>query len=219
MCFSQTASFTLGATLVAIGVACTAKTIKNNKSYLLLAIVPFLFGIQQFVEGLIWGSLNTGNESLANFYAYLYLFFAYYFWTAYSPAVTYCIEKNNDRKKILKILMITGQLIGAIIYLPILLHIIPVKVYVLHNSICYDTYQSNTLLWIYSILYIFNLIMPTFLSSNRRIKIFGILILISIFVTNVFYYETFTSVWCFFGAFLSIYIGYIVSKAPTIIDN
>jgi hypothetical protein len=67
MCFSATASFTAGATLSALGIA-TLTQIRSRRE-LLLGSFPLLFAIQQFIEGLVWltidqTSLNTINSLL-----------------------------------------------------------------------------------------------------------------------------------------------------------
>lgn len=214
MCFSQPASLTLGSILLTAGICSTVKAYKADKRYLLLAIAPIIFGIQQIIEGFIWGALDRTDTLSAQCLGYFYLFFAYYFWTGYSPITIYFIEPNLFRKKLLKIMMMTGQLIGAVIYLPILFHIVTLNVSILKHSIYYDSYQSDQLIWFYSFLYMFNLIVPMLISSWWRIKIFGLLVFLSILFSYCFYYYAFTSVWCFFGAGLSVYIAYIIFKLP-----
>ena len=51
MCFSATASFSVGALLIGIG-ALTLKTAKHRREWPLAAI-PLLFAIQQLSEGVI----------------------------------------------------------------------------------------------------------------------------------------------------------------------
>ena len=52
---------------------------------------------------------------------------------------------------------------------------------------------------------------PLFISSIKGMNLFGILIILSCFVTGIFYKEYLTSVWCFFAALISIVIYRIVS--------
>ena len=49
MCFSATASFTVGVVLSVIGVVTIKMT--RRKEEIPFAMIPLLFGIQQFIEG------------------------------------------------------------------------------------------------------------------------------------------------------------------------
>jgi len=53
---------------------------------------------------------------------------------------------------------------------------------------------------------------PHFISSVRRMWMFGTLMAASCLVTGIFYREYLTSVWCFFAAFISLVILWIVSS-------
>ena len=214
MCFSATASFTMGALLVSIGTFSVIRAYKSNKDYLFFSLIPIFFGIQQCVEGIIWCQLQAGNFYSSHVYAMVYLFFAFYFWPTYVPLCAYHIEKNVVRKKIIRIFMIVGILLGIIIYTPVLFGIIPTKVTMVSHSIHYEVYPWGPLIWIYTIGYAITLIMSLLFSSGRRINIFGIMLLISGFVAYWWYIYAFTSIWCFFAAILSTYITYIIYKLP-----
>ncbi|WP_420856726.1 DUF6629 family protein [Sulfuriflexus mobilis] len=54
MCFSATASFTASALLLPVGVYCLHEARQAKKPYWLLAVMPLLFAIQQFLEGQRW---------------------------------------------------------------------------------------------------------------------------------------------------------------------
>ena len=56
MCFSATASFAAGTALSAVGGLTLRKS--QGKVELPLALVPLLFGVQQFSEGFLWLSLG-----------------------------------------------------------------------------------------------------------------------------------------------------------------
>src|SRR4051794_12098656 len=63
MCFSAPASFIVGATLIAAGVA----TFQRAQSWreMPLGAVPLLFAGQQFVEGVLWLRLESGTDEAA----------------------------------------------------------------------------------------------------------------------------------------------------------
>ena len=54
MCFSATASFTTALVLIPVGVYCVNKATSLQKSYWLFALMPLMFGVQQFFEGVVW---------------------------------------------------------------------------------------------------------------------------------------------------------------------
>ena len=85
MCFSATASFTAAAVLALTGVISVASAPK--KRWLLFALIPFLFSLQQFFEGVIW--INGGGSG--NFF----LFFAFVIWPIWIPVSLLLIEKKE----------------------------------------------------------------------------------------------------------------------------
>ena len=60
MCFSAGASFTAGVVLSAVGVANHRKAKKPSQR--LLALIPFLFGLQQVAEGVLWVTLRSSDH-------------------------------------------------------------------------------------------------------------------------------------------------------------
>ena len=70
MCFSAPASFIASGGLVAIG---GVSLVAANKEDKILAAIPFLFGVQQFFEGIQWLYLNSGSSSLLAGYGFLLL--------------------------------------------------------------------------------------------------------------------------------------------------
>jgi len=215
MCFSATASFTLSTVLVSTGLISIFIAHKFNKNYLVMALMPIILGVQQALEGVIWLNSSSGHYLLVDFYTSLYLFFAFYFWPAYVPMSVYFTERQVVRKKIIIGFIIAGQALGLILYLPLLLGLIPVSTDIIKHSIHYATYQSSTVLWIYSIAYISMLTIPFMLSSSLPIRVFGLMVLFSSLISYWLYLYVFTSMWCFFAAILSIYIVYIIIQSKS----
>ena len=83
MCFSAPASFLSGSVLIGIDIYCLHHLRKKDKKYLLFALIPLFFGIQQFIEGFIWLGINGGQHTITKTLAYLYLFFAFSFWPVF----------------------------------------------------------------------------------------------------------------------------------------
>ena len=214
MCFSATASFSLSALLISTGIFSVIAAYKFNKNYLMLALIPLVFGVQQGIEGMIWQQLMAGQLISVQTYTYIYLFFAFYVWPPFVPMCVYCIEKDTFRKNILGTLMIVGLILGLIMYIPILFGMVPCKAMIIGHSIHYDVYQSNLVIGIYSLAYIGVLVLSLLLSSAKNVKLFGLMTLLAAIVACLMYFYAFTSVWCFFSAILSVFIAYTVYSSP-----
>ena len=75
MCFSATASFVAGTTLSTIGVATITKV--KQRSELPFALIPLLFGIQQFIEGIIWLTFSHDAPLLKQTMTYIYSMYSH----------------------------------------------------------------------------------------------------------------------------------------------
>jgi hypothetical protein len=212
MCFSAAASFGLGSVLLPIGAYCTVSAYRKNHHYLLLACIPIMFGLQQIMEGFVWTQLHAGNVAAAYSFAYAFLFFAFAFWPVCIPASIYLIEDDPVVQKILKFFLIAGPILAIVLYGPILLGYVPIKVAIFDHAIYYDMYESKALLWTYSIWYGIVIIIPPLISSRLKIKLYGLMVFISLLISYWWYFYQFTSVWCFFAALLSVYIGFIMYR-------
>ena len=60
MCFSAGASFAGGAVLSVVGIATQGKVRKPKQR--LFAVIPLLFALQQFAEGILWITLKSGEH-------------------------------------------------------------------------------------------------------------------------------------------------------------
>ena len=68
MCFSASASFIASGGLAALGGVSFVSAKKKDK---VLAVIPIMFSIQQFCEGIQWLYLNSGSSSPV--FGYLFL--------------------------------------------------------------------------------------------------------------------------------------------------
>ena len=97
MCFSAQISFISAGVLFLTGVVCIKKA-QKAKHHVLLAITPFIFAIQQFLEGFVWVTFNREEMALTNFFSSAYLFFAFFFWIVWFPVVAYNLESIQWKK-------------------------------------------------------------------------------------------------------------------------
>lgn len=197
MCFSAEASFTAAVALAGVTYL-NFKTIVS-RSQIPLALVPAFFGAQQFSEGLVWLAIgnNYQPKELLISAQYLYLFFAFVFWPLWIPFSLYLVESVNWRKMLIGACFIGGIIFG-----------IACAKFALTEEVTTKVYQ-------YSIHYVSNIptltpfyapivLLPCFLSSYRNMWLFGILTTVSFAAAMYMYEQTFTSVWCFFSAIMSI---------------
>lgn len=216
MCFSTTVSFTTGAALIAVSIYTIYKARTRNKKYTLFACMPLFFGIQQIIEGFVWLGKLGNNPFLLKISSLGFIFFAFAFWPVFSPLSMYFIEEKKEfkRKKLLLILFALSLLIGAAIYLPIILNMVPLNTKVVCNSISYDVPITMAFTNVYTLIYLLITISPFLIVPNIKLRIFAILLLFSSLISNYFYTNRFISVWCFFAAILSFFIIYIMYKLP-----
>ncbi len=214
MCFSTTGSFVIGTALAATGVVCVGKAERKDKSFMLFALIPLFFGIQQIVEGFVWVGLLHNLGWLTNIFARLYVFFAFCFWPAYAPVAVYLVEKheNATTKRLLRLAMIFGIGAGIAAFFLLMPGYIPLIVKIIGHSISYDTGSPQALKELFTTVYLLAVIPPFLVISDVRLKLFGYLLLFSAILAQVIFSYAFVSVWCFFAGILSLYIGWVVYR-------
>ncbi|MEO1003270.1 MAG: DUF6629 family protein [Cyanobacteria bacterium J06638_7] len=222
MCFSASASFTAAAVLMPMGIYSIhiARTIPR-RGYEPLAAIPLFFGLQQFVEGLVWTGLDSGRlEPLTTAASVGFLFFAYCFWMIWVPWSAYAISAANEppaRSRRLRWVWIIASVLGIGFFLPVLIHPPLVQPNVFTDGRI--TYQVQTVLHNFinteplgQLLYWGFIVAPLVALRDPAVKLFGVLIFVSIFLTWFTYSQAFNSVWCFYCAILSIVVIWIVNR-------
>jgi hypothetical protein len=210
MCFSAAASFTGGVIISAIGVAVVTKV--HKPSQLLFASIPLFFGIQQFTEGFLWLTIpNPEYAAIQKYLTIFYLLMADAVWPTLIPLSILLMEKNAQRKKILWVLLFAGVTVS--VYYTYCLLFLNVTPRIMGYHIKYFTDFSSTLAIPALILYLIATIPPLFISSIKRMYILGILMFLSCLVTAIFFTQFLLSVWCFFAAFISGVIYWILSDS------
>lgn len=206
MCFSASVSYGSAALLVATGAATTIGNTSN--SVRMIAAVPFLFGLQQIAEGVIWQTMAEAGVPIARHMgALVFLFFAYVIWTAWIPWSLFFIEPVLRRRKILKFLGFFGCGCGAMASW--VLFGVEVRAYVTGHSLAYAFYDLHRT-WppnLEASLYLISTVIPFFVSSLRTIKIAGYLIAASMILARIINEEAASSIWCLFAALISFFIA------------
>ena len=225
MCFSASASFTASAVLMPLGLYSTHLARSNQQpNYVPLALVPFFFGVQQFVEGLEWTALDQGRiEPLTTLAGLGFLFFAYCFWMVWIPWSAWSISRSTDSHGLqhrLRWVAIVSTVLGVAFYLPVLFDPPAVQPAV-HSTgrLLYDASNLHSIVHNFintqpvgELLYWGFIVLPLLAVADKAVKLFGVLIFVSIFLTWLTYSATFNSVWCFYCAVLSIVVIWIVNR-------
>jgi hypothetical protein len=210
MCFSASASFGASVTLVAIGVLSTKAAVTLPQKG--LATIPFLFAIQQFVEGGIWIALQNPHTDMAVFWTpilmNLFLIFAWVIWPLYIPLIVSFLEEVPWKRKILKVMTVSGTVIsGLLIYILVISDIKPV---IKGYHIIYERSNELSGMLILGAFYIVHLLAPFFISTTRRLWYLGIINFGSLVIAQVLFTAAFISVWCFFAALSSAVIYWLI---------
>ena len=202
MCFSAPASFIASGGLIVLGGVSVVAAEKKDK---ILALIPLLFGIQQFCEGIQWLYLNHGSSSLPAGYGFL--FFAFVVWPIYVPTFVYVLDKK--KRKILRWFIFLGSAVG--LYFLVLLLTQSLEISKL--SACVNYSFNFPLKNIVNGGYLIAVFSPLFISSHHIFKWFGVLVAFFAIIAWLFFTLTFASVWCFFAAIVSsMFFFYIKFK-------
>lgn len=212
MCFSAEVSYTAAAVLLPAGVVASHRAYRTNRDYLPIAALPFLFGLQQLFEGLVWTGSALSSDSMIQRYSMAYMFFSWLAWPVWVPFSTYFLEPCR-RRYVYLIFAILGGMLGAIQYFPYFAHEGWLVTKFLPNAISYQ----GTVLFDFimqreltNAIYLFIIVAPLLTSSNRRAQVFGILISIVVAITYLFFEFAYISVFCFGGGLMSLYVVYMV---------
>lgn len=205
MCFSATASFAVGASLLGPGYYAIKHT--KSRGMLTFACTPILFSFHQIAEGCVWMSLK--NPDFASWYKpalYGYSFISQPLWPIWVPLTMWLMETDKRRKKILYYFLLLG---GAS------------SIYMFY---CLINYEMSAIIENCHIRYLrdfpyLNIMRPVnfvtiavtpFLSTLRYTKLLAAAMMGALILTYFFFTNYLISVWCFFAAILSLLIILVI---------
>jgi len=205
MCFSAGASFGASAILLGAGASTLSQT--RSRSEWAFGSIPLFFAVQQFSEGLLWlaltNPLHTGWEGVST---HVFIFFAQIFWPAWIPFSVWLMEKRALRKKVLQIFFTAGVLLAGFMVFSITRFGVEAAV-----ESCHIRYRPQYPFGIVrTVLYAFIVLGPFFVSSYKKMTVFGIGAFVTLVISILFYKTVMVSVWCFFAAIISLLIWWIL---------
>lgn len=207
MCFSAEASFGASALLGTVGYFSVRKI--KTKEQRLFASIPLLFSFQQFTEGCLWIAFENNYPLLQSISTYVFLVIAQVIWPTFVPYAIILLEREEKRKKLLNILLLLGGI--ASVYLAYGMGVNEVRAEVDCYHIHYDLHFPYANPWTIVFFYVLPTVASLFISSVKNMKLMGILVVITLVASYVFYTKYALSVWCFFAAFMSSVILLILS--------
>ena len=211
MCFSASASFTVSAGLIPVGIYCLYKANKrrDHKLFWPFALYPLVFGIQQAIEGWLWLSLETGGVESLRIPALSFVFFSHFFWLFWIPYSCYTIETTDRKKRLFFFTTIMGSVFGLAMFLPVIIYADWMSVSLVQHSISYELkllFDDFVPRIAVRGFYVLVILVPLLLSSWRFLRYFCVIIALSVLMVVSWYPQTFISVWCFFAAIMSAYM-------------
>ena len=209
MCFSAEASFAGGVVITAIGVM-TVRT-NSDPSRRLFAAIPFIFGVQQISEGFVWVALQSpGHDLMLSISMYIFLIAALVIWPTVIPLSVLAMERVKSRRLAIYLFLVVGLVTSAYYGLSLLVNDVDPRI-ISHHIKYAPVYPRPMSLPVF-IAYLIATLAPLFISSVRKMWVFGLLVTASCFITGIFFKEYLASVWCFFAALISAVIWLIVRK-------
>jgi hypothetical protein len=203
MCFSAVASFTAGASLCLLGVASVRKV--NSPNQYSFAAIPFIFGMQQIVEGIVWLSLRHDGRSLFRGMASMtFLLIAQVVWPVWMPYSFLRMETDAGRKRILKWFMVPATIVAS--YFLYCLISFDVQTEAVRHHVFYKLDFPKTLIPYAAGFYLVSSVIPPMLSRNLKIQLIGVVFLVAYIVSRLFFQPSLISVWCFFAIGVGILI-------------
>jgi hypothetical protein len=212
MCFSATASFTASAIIGSIGIV-TIRSCKGPDERW-LGVVPFLFALQQLAEGFVWLSFTHNTfAGLQHFFTLCFLFLAWVVWPVLIPLAFYKLEAPGPRKVWCRRVVWVGC--ASALYACFNL---VAKYPVPDIATCHIIYNARKLYFHdfffipHQAAYIVATVSPMFLSSLKGVKVLACTNFIALIFCFYLFQYALPSTWCFFAAFLSCIIYWIIRK-------
>jgi hypothetical protein len=210
MCFSASADFSGAAVLGAVGVA-TLREVKDRRE-LLLAAMPGLFAIHEFIEGFVWLGLDgTCSPQVVHNAGAAFVLYAQGILPLLLPLSVFLIEPTKRQRRRMLGFVILGGLLA--LYLNWGLIAYPLQISDQYHSITYVNLITNTTL--VAVLYVIATCGALFFSGFRPLVELAWANLAGLLVVMLVRRYAFTSVWCAYAAVVSVIIYFFFRRTRT----
>jgi len=195
MCFSAPASFAAAAATGLVGTI----SLYAARSWreIPLAAIPLVFTLQQSVEGLLWLALTRQVAGpWSGFLANMFACIALVLWPMLAPVAAVLVEPSTIRRLMLGGLVAISLSVAGFGIQHIHAH--PFGACVVGHSLSYINGNPYPPLFLAG--YVACTVGAMVLSSQRALRIFGVILAAGLGVSLISFYAAFVSVWCFFAA-------------------
>jgi len=208
MCFSASADFVGSAVLGAVGVA-TFREVKHRNE-LLLAAMPSLFALHEFVEGFVWLGLDGRlSPQVAHNAGAAYVLYAQGLLPFLLPLSVFLIEPTKRQRRRMLGFVILGGLLALYLLWGLIAY--PVQISEQAHSILYVNVITTTTL--VAILYVIATCGSLFFSGFRPLVELAWVNLVGLLVVMMVKRYAFTSVWCAYAAVVSVIIYFFFRRS------
>ncbi len=215
MCFSAAASFAAAVPLLGGGAYCVFKSIKGDRRYFAMALMPLIIGIQQCLEGAVWIGVGNGDIDFAHAASMAYMLCVWVFWPSWVPFMTAMLEPSVYKKRLQLRWAGIGLIYGLVLYIPYVFQPGWVNPNILQQCMAYNTIVLPDFImprWITSVIYLAIIAGAPLTSSHVYIKRFGLMLLAFVPLTYALFIHAYLSVLCFFAAIVTVDLIYIISS-------
>jgi len=144
---------------------------------------------------------------------YIFLTVALVCWPTIMPLSVLLMEKSEQRRKTLYAILTVGLVVSLGCAIAMLLY--PVTAQISNHLILYSVDFPLPITDASLIAYVIATLTPLFISSQNRVLLLGIVMVLAYLVAIFFFREYLISVWCFLAALLSVIIYWIVLAGKT----
>jgi hypothetical protein len=207
MCFSATADFTSSVILGAVGVA-TLREVKDRRDFL-LAAMPGLFAIHEFVEGFVWLGLDGRlSPQVAHNAGAAFVLYAQGILPFLLPLSVFLIEPTKRQRRRMLGFVILGGLLALYLLWGLIAY--PLAISDQSHSIVYVNVITNTTL--VAVLYVVATCGSLFFSGYGPLVELAWFNLVGLLVVMLVKRYAFTSVWCAYAATVSVIIYFFFRR-------
>jgi hypothetical protein len=208
MCFSASADFTSSVFLGVVGVA-TLREVKDRRE-LLLAAMPCLFAIHEFIEGFVWLGLDGPlSPQVAHNAGAAFVLYAQGILPFLLPFSVFLIEPTKRQRRRMLGFVILGGLLALYLLWGLIAY--PLDISDRSHSIVYVNVITNTTL--VAVVYVVATCGSLFFSGFRALVMLGWYNLVGLLVVMVVKRYAFTSVWCAYAAAVSVVIYFFFRRS------
>jgi hypothetical protein len=188
-----------------IGAATVHKAVRHDRRKLGFAVFPLVFSLHQFVEGVVWWSLERPFQG-DGFFRYLYTIIAFLVWPVLTPLAATLAEPDPRRRRLWAGLCGCGVLLA--LYLAVkLAGADGIDVSVVKHSLAYDPQFERPPL-IADLAYLALTVIPLVSLDNRALRLFGAMVFLTFVYSLLHNRAAWYSLWCMSAAMFSLIISF-----------